>query len=122
MKPFDLELAKAGHPVCTRDGRKVRIICFDRENTKFPIVALVQYVDGERVNTFTNEGKYSQVVDCNVEVDLFMASEKKEGWINIYQCGVSYPIYKSEKEAQNSMVNGIGLGKYITTIKIEWEE
>lgn len=21
MKPFDLELAKAGHPVCTRDGQ-----------------------------------------------------------------------------------------------------
>lgn len=30
FKPFDLEAAKAGKPVCTRDGRKVRIISFDR--------------------------------------------------------------------------------------------
>ena len=29
LKPFDFEAAKAGKPVCTRDGRKVRIICFD---------------------------------------------------------------------------------------------
>lgn len=26
MKPFNLELAKQGHPVCTRDGQKVRIV------------------------------------------------------------------------------------------------
>lgn len=29
LKPFDLEAAKAGKPVCTRDGRKARIICFN---------------------------------------------------------------------------------------------
>ena len=26
MKPFDLELAKQGHPVCTREGRKAERI------------------------------------------------------------------------------------------------
>lgn len=41
MKPFDLEAAKAGKPVCTRDGRKARIICFDAKCIK-PIVALIQ--------------------------------------------------------------------------------
>ena len=30
LKPFDLKAAKSGKPVCTRDGRKARIICFDR--------------------------------------------------------------------------------------------
>ena len=29
MKEFDIELAKQGHPVCTRDGRKVRVLCYD---------------------------------------------------------------------------------------------
>lgn len=33
MKEFDLEKAKAGHPVCTRNGNKARIICFDRKTT-----------------------------------------------------------------------------------------
>ena len=28
LKEFDLEAAKAGKPVCTKDGRKARIICF----------------------------------------------------------------------------------------------
>ena len=32
LKPFDLEAAKAGAKVITRDGRPVRIICFDRKN------------------------------------------------------------------------------------------
>ena len=39
LKPFDLQQAKDGKPVCTRDGRKARIICFDRVGD-FPIVAL----------------------------------------------------------------------------------
>lgn len=46
LKPFDLNAAKAGKPVCTRDGRKARIICF---NTKtlcdYPIIALVENAD-----------------------------------------------------------------------------
>lgn len=30
MKPFNLEEAKAGKPVCNREGNDVRIICFDK--------------------------------------------------------------------------------------------
>lgn len=41
-KPFDLEQAKAGKPVCTRDGRKARIICFDAKGDPCPIIALVE--------------------------------------------------------------------------------
>lgn len=36
LKPFDLEAAKAGKPVCTRDGRKARIISFDRHGEDCP--------------------------------------------------------------------------------------
>ena len=36
LKPFDLQAAKSGKPVCTRDGRKVRIICFDSKS-KLPL-------------------------------------------------------------------------------------
>lgn len=31
LKEFDLEAAKSGKPVCTRDGRKARIICLVQE-------------------------------------------------------------------------------------------
>ena len=40
LKPFDIQKAREGNPVCTRDGRKARIICFDKKGD-FPIVALV---------------------------------------------------------------------------------
>lgn len=41
MKPFNLEEAKAGKPVCTRDGYDARILCFDAKNPYYPVVALV---------------------------------------------------------------------------------
>lgn len=46
MKEFDLEKAKAGHLVCTRDGHEARILCFDRKGHHF-IVVLVKDADNE---------------------------------------------------------------------------
>lgn len=58
MKNFDLAAAKAGAPVCTRDGEEVRIICFDRICTIFPIIGLRRNVDNEEyVVTFTTDGR-----------------------------------------------------------------
>ena len=34
MIEFNLEAAKAGAPLITRDGHKLRIICFDRIDEK----------------------------------------------------------------------------------------
>lgn len=86
MKPFDIELAKQGKPVCTRDGRPVRILCYDfksLENT--PIVALIRlnehqegvvhyYIDGKHFENGIND------------LDLMMVSGKMEGWVNICRC------------------------------------
>lgn len=44
MRPFDLEAAKRGAAVCTRDGLQARIICFDVHNPMFMIVALVVHI------------------------------------------------------------------------------
>lgn len=86
MKPFDIELAKQGKPVCTRDGRKARIICFDRYNRQLRcIVALVTESTGlEELYAYTLEGKISS--NEKSDHDLVMVSEKKTGWINIYPC------------------------------------
>ena len=46
LKPFDLEAAKNGAKVVTRDGHAVRIICYDRKNEEYPIVALVGEDEG----------------------------------------------------------------------------
>lgn len=57
MKPFDIELAKAGHPVCTRSGNPVRIVCFDKKNTKYPIMALIDKVTHEDYCSYTIHGE-----------------------------------------------------------------
>ena len=82
LKPFDLEAAKSGKPVCTRDGRKARIICFDSKNDpRRPIVALVEHNDNELLYEYTIEGKdcFSHISTTGTS-DLMMLSEKKEGW------------------------------------------
>lgn len=48
MRKFDLEAAKAGAKVCTRDGRKTRILCFDAKG-QYPIIVLVMQEAGFEV-------------------------------------------------------------------------
>lgn len=117
MKPFDLEAAKASKPVCTRDGRKARIVCFDRMGV-YPVIAFVQKEGIELCHFYTEDGKCVEETNH----DLMMVPEKKEGWVNVYKssmCISVYPrIYKSRKEAinDNTAVNRID------TVKISWEE
>ena len=127
LKPFDLEAAKSGKPVCTRDGRKARIICFDRINGDYyKIVACVTAFDGdfEEVLFYGIDG---YIVDSQnpKDEDLMMLLEKKEGWANVYREEtnnnerlIEQTIYKTRKDAfDNACPKG-----YITTTKINWEE
>lgn len=123
LKPFDFEAAKAGKPVCTRDGRKARIICFDTINKgNYPIIALLEDKGCEAIFYYNKDGK------CNVgtERDLMMFPQKKEGWVNVYKSynvGKKIPcmasIYPTKEEAKKSSVVGFD---YVDTVKIEWEE
>lgn len=126
MKPFDLEAAKAGKPVCTRDGRKARIVCFDRVDAK-PILALVASTDGKGENVFdyfVNGKRIASALES--DLDLMMPSEKKEGWVNISNCpdnGYSnydsgVIVFKTKEEAINFTNNK----DYIDTVKVTWEE
>ena len=120
MKPFNLEDAKAGKPVQTRDGRSGRILCFGLKSSdnKFPIATAVTQKDGtECILTHTEQGYYTygDSVDCD---DLVMASARKEGWINIYADNVTTRfIYSSEELAKAKAGSNA-----IATVKIEWEE
>ena len=114
LKPFDLEEAKAGKPVCTRDGRKVRIICFDLKNDEYPIVAAVGNDSSETLFSYTTNGEIADGIKS--DKDLMMLSEKKERWVNIYDDMV---IYESEEEAKIGIATA---RNYIATTKIEWEE
>ena len=123
FKPFDLQAAKAGKPVCTRDGRMARIICFDKEGEQ-PIVALIEKNGVESIDTFFLNGQscfeYSKVAG-----DLMMLPEKKEGWVNIVRGSNGNPhmgrgIFTSKEEAGNAIK--VFSDNLIDTVKISWEE
>lgn len=124
LKKFDLEAAKAGKPVCTRDGRKARILCYDLKGAKYPIVAAIETQDyiAESISAYDKNGRF--VHDKENNNDLMMLLEKKEGWINIYtnsgsvETGIN--IYKTEEIAKSSASNSSI--NYLDTIKIEWKE
>ena len=85
MKPFDLDLAKAGHPVCTRDGRRVKILSFHRKNKiNKPIISLVEDGEEEIIMFHSNNGAALEDGD-ELMCDLMMSPEKKEGRMNIYK-------------------------------------
>ena len=115
LKPFDLETAKAGKPVCTRDERKARIIAFDANGGR-PIVALVTECDDEEEIPYKYhyDGSYNcQSIPSNN--DLMMLPEKKEGWIVIHKEAI-YDKETAEKIARETTANVIRIQK------IEWEE
>jgi hypothetical protein len=121
-RPFDLERAKAGDPVCTRDGCPVRIICFDTKGVfNQPIIALIDRSDFEEVIRCYENG--TEDIDRNDTVyDLFMAPKKITGWINIFRYGQSLQpsnvIYDTEIEAENAKR---GIPAVLATIAISFE-
>lgn len=136
LKPFDLEAAKAGKTVCTRDGRKVRIISFDRKflfkGVSYPIIALVEdTAKEETIYGYNEKGKVIIENDTPYKDDLMMLPQKKEGWVNIYNR--NRPRTSSENcyimtgvsvfETKEGAISYIDKDKeYIDTVKIEWEE
>ena len=125
MKRFSLDeyLKNPSRKVVTRMGRKVRIICTDREDSIYPVVALVK--DDKRESdilvAYTKDGipaEYNEVY-----YTLFFAPEKHEGWINLYKMNsIISPgprAYDTKEEAESAAGDK---SYYISTIKIEWEE
>lgn len=69
---FDLEAAKSGAPVCTKSGNNVRILCYDRKNINYPLVGLVETLNGEEsMVSWTNEGRENLKYSSNTS-DLIM--------------------------------------------------
>ena len=133
MKPFSLkeylkDFSKK-YRVVTRDGRDVKIICTDAKGI-FPVIGLVMDNPGsenssESPYSFRENGKYNQCERFESSLDLFFASEKHEGWINIFKSSNDIAflgqslIFESKEDAENG---GKGCDSYAATIKIEWEE
>ena len=80
--PFNLELAKkitnkdVKGRIVTEDGLTARIVCFDRKNDSWTIIALVSNSsDSESVCVYKNNGRYSPTaedkLDLHIEVPTY---------------------------------------------------
>ena len=125
MEQFSLEkyLANPSRKVVTKDGRKARIICTDRRDLNYPIIALIETSPGqEMAYAYPKDGKHC--TDYTDIFNLFFAPETHEGWINIYRDSDNGRVYtgrpydsKEDAEKRKAFDEN-----YVTTIKIEWEE
>ena len=125
MEQFSLEkyLENPNRKVVTRAGRSARIICTNRLDENYPVIALVRNEDYEMCYSYTTFGKlYTNQSICR-ELDLFFATEKKSAWINLYKMNsIISPgprAYDTKEEAESAAGDK---SYYISTIKIEWEE
>lgn len=83
MEPFDYEKAKCGDEVRTRDGRCVRIVCWDVCNADFPLLALVKEKDGhEHPYSYTANGR---VVKGGLKLDSDLVMKGSEKIIKMYE-------------------------------------
>ena len=120
MKQFNLKeyLENPSRKIVTRDGSRVRIICTDRKDTDYPIVALIDSGGKEETLSYTKNGYfyYNERKDVN---DLFFAPEKHKGWVNVYRIGGlgCRCIFDSEEEARRNADETA-----VATVTIEWEE
>lgn len=121
MKPFNLEEAKAGKPVCTRTGHDVRIICFDRltrtsegQQGGLALVFLIKDKDKNGheheiyVGAYSN-GKVGLGENSEYDEDLFMKSTTEKRWAIFWPKGYGQQnesigaIYKTYLDARNVM-------------------
>ena len=122
MKQFSLDeyLKNPNQKVVTRDGHPVRIICTDHDNISYPIVGAIKGYDFPFC--FGEDG-YVVGSKCNDANDLFFASKKHEGWVNLYKNSgsslIPSRVYQSKELAEK---RGSWHDCYVTTTKIEWEE
>ena len=122
LKPFDLEKAKAGAKVVTRDGTDVRVICWDGKFEK-PIIALVNNRDGsENLNFYSLDGKFHAPLGA-YERDLFLAPTPRKLFVNLFKDGneiyATCGVYESLEEALKYQNQS---RCYIKTIEFEIED
>lgn len=120
---FDIELAKKGESIHTRDNRKARLICSDVKGDY--IVVLVEDENGnEELYKYTKDGKLKGL--NYFEYDLFMGSAKEVGYINLYQSDgelTNTPLLSSKEKAIKAIKRQIEDDNviYLSTLKITYQ-
>lgn len=77
MKPFNLEAAKAGKPICTREGKAVKFIAhIPTAREGYQVIIF----NSEREIPYLTDEQGKFAIDKTEDYwDVFMEGEKKEG-------------------------------------------
>lgn len=128
MKPFDLEAAKRGEPLITRDGRPAWFIG-EIPDCVNPVCPVVAYINDSPVIPFVYRSNGMQLRDEETEFDLFMAPDKKTRWLTVWSYAESCRGYASLlSDTKNDAINLAdrmqkdGKRVLIEAMPIEWEE
>lgn len=100
--PFEIELAKRIHngevdgKIVTRDGRTVRIVCWDYKSMSgnYPILALVSSETQELSFPYSEKGKYEDSLDLILEAPEYITF--KDGDVIAYDDCDTMAIIKAE--------------------------
>ena len=124
LVPFDIEAAKAGAEVFTRDGRTVKILEYNLRGDA-PILGVIHGENIDIVENFTAEGK-----NKFDGYDLHLKKVRLSGWVNVFvkehkERFVEEVIYNTPEEATCSRLLSITNDDYFiltSTVPISWEE
>lgn len=125
LREFDIEAAKAGKPICTRNGRKARIVCFDRVG-EYPILALIENDGKENVYYYRNSGRDDE--DFEKDYDLMMVPEKQEGslknvWVARDKYGKLWTYSERPIKTSNRWIGGHVYPLYDKSFpEVKWED
>lgn len=120
MKAFDIDKAKEGHPIVTRDGRKARILAFDVQGYYPLCVAItIPNRNREQVGLYGLDGV--AIPGRVTPSDLGLVSQKQRAWINIWQVP-SYNTYRYPTKEAALEAAEWNISELVDTIEIEWEE
>jgi len=126
MKTFNLDLAKSGVAIITRDGRPVKFIAHVPD--VMPSARVIVAIDDSQssikiLRTYSESGRFIGNETSNL--DLFHPSVKRSGWTNLVKTSQDMPtrrlnrIFKDKESAERV---GKMYTDYLTTIEIHWEE
>jgi hypothetical protein len=118
-KPFDLAAAKAGAPVQTRDGRKVRLLCFDRidPNRYESVCGLVLYGDVEQYGSWNTHGEWGLARESMHDLVMAPVKRSRVEWVNVYRDGSNGHPNKGTADRQAA-----GGRLACIPVTLEWEE
>ena len=81
----------------TRDGRPVRILCTDREQTIYTVVALV----GTEVLSYTADGKQFRTGESRSDLIEVKPRIVRELWVNVYPENYGDIVHKTKQKADS---------------------